>query len=502
MLKRILQCSAGAVVGCLLPQAGLAGGVTIVTHGFNADMVWVDAMADAIANRSGTPGVNVTRLNLVVTQVSGNLVVTMSPIAVAPDPTFSTGEFVIGLDWTAIDSFARTDGDQFLAFDPVSPAGQQSVPTQNVAQAVFNFMQTWTYGGQSILAHPVHLIGHSRGGALVASLARSMGERGVWVDHLTTLDPVPVGLFGDAAARVVSTVVFADNIWQNVSLPSGSALAGAFNQQMGNLGSPNHSRIHTYYYGTIDPFATGDGECTSCISASWYTQDVDTHVRAQSGFWYSRLAGGSRTGTQAASGLLNTLGGTATVGANGRLAVTIAQPAWPNVFNVQTGASSIPAGGSNFTDFLYQASGVSVQVAAYASDDSNPAHGGLLLGTISLAPATTPTFASLPWSVIPPPRTQPYNIYLAITANGTSRTRYAFDPQQLTVTAPACPGDLNHDGFVDDADFVSFASAYDLLDCADPNMLAGCPADLNNGGYVDDADFVLFAAAYDALFCP
>lgn len=489
------MCLPGALA-CLVASAPvLASGITIVTHGFNADMTWVDAMANAIAARAGTPGVNVTRLNLVVTQSGGNLVVTPSPVAVAPESTFTTGEFVIGLDWTAIDSFARTP-------EPVLPPGEEATPTQNVAQAVFNYLETWSYGGKSMLAHPFHLIGHSRGGALVASLARSMGERGVWADHLTTLDPVPVSLFGDAAARVVNTVVFADNIWQNVALPSGSSLAGAFNQQMGNLGSSNHSRIHTYYYGTIDPSATGDGECTSCISQSWYTQDVDTHARAQSGYWYSRLAGGDRTGTQAAAGLLNTLGGTAIVGTNGRLAVTVTQPAWPNVFNVQTDATSIPAGGSNFTDFLYQSSGVSVQVAAYASDDSNPAHGGLLLGMISLGPAATPTFASIPWNVTPPARSQPYNIYLAITANSTNRTRYAFDTQFVTVTAPACPGDLNNDGVVDDSDFVAFSLAYDLLDCADPGMPAGCPADLDPNGVVEDADFVLFAAAYDQLVCP
>ncbi|MGH7242072.1 MAG: PKD domain-containing protein [Phycisphaerales bacterium] len=74
----------------------------------------------------------------------------------------------------------------------------------------------------------------------------------------------------------------------------------------------------------------------------------------------------------------------------------------------------------------------------------------------------------------------------------------------LTVTAAAapCPGDLNGDGFVDDSDFVLFAAAYDLLDCADPSMPAGCPADLNDDGIVDDTDFVMFSSAYDAFLCP
>jgi len=68
--------------------------------------------------------------------------------------------------------------------------------------------------------------------------------------------------------------------------------------------------------------------------------------------------------------------------------------------------------------------------------------------------------------------------------------------------ATPCPADLNGDGLVEDADFVIFANAYNILDCADPSMPAGCPADLNGDGVVEDADFVLFAAAYDALLCP
>ncbi|MBX3388287.1 MAG: hypothetical protein KF691_02400 [Phycisphaeraceae bacterium] len=64
-----------------------------------------------------------------------------------------------------------------------------------------------------------------------------------------------------------------------------------------------------------------------------------------------------------------------------------------------------------------------------------------------------------------------------------------------------CPGDLNNDGFVDDADFVVFVNAYNILDCADPSMPVLCPADMNGDGFVDDADFVLFVAAYNDLVC-
>ncbi len=68
--------------------------------------------------------------------------------------------------------------------------------------------------------------------------------------------------------------------------------------------------------------------------------------------------------------------------------------------------------------------------------------------------------------------------------------------------ASDCPGDLNHDGQVDDADFVIFVGAYNILDCADLSMPAGCPADLTRDGVVEDADFVVFVAAYNELVCP
>ncbi|MBS0188246.1 MAG: hypothetical protein JSS51_09265 [Planctomycetes bacterium] len=79
---------------------------------------------------------------------------------------------------------------------------------------------------------------------------------------------------------------------------------------------------------------------------------------------------------------------------------------------------------------------------------------------------------------------------------------FAFTALTLSVPGNTCPADLNADTFVDDSDFVLFASAYDLLDCADPQMTPGCPADLTGDAMVDDSDFVVFAAAYDALLCP
>lgn len=68
-------------------------------------------------------------------------------------------------------------------------------------------------------------------------------------------------------------------------------------------------------------------------------------------------------------------------------------------------------------------------------------------------------------------------------------------------TLVPCQADFTCDGRVDDADFVRFAAAYNVLDCADAAMPATCPADLNADGLVDDSDFVPFVHAYNELGC-
>ncbi|MBX3387975.1 MAG: endonuclease [Phycisphaeraceae bacterium] len=104
---------------------------------------------------------------------------------------------------------------------------------------------------------------------------------------------------------------------------------------------------------------------------------------------------------------------------------------------------------------------------------------------------------------------QPVGSYQVVYTIATSDENLpgAIAGPSLTLTVigtivAACPGDINSDGFVDDTDFVQFAAAYDLFDCAEPSMPAGCPADLTGDGYVEDSDFVQFAAAYDSFICP
>ncbi|MGH7242752.1 MAG: hypothetical protein ACREJD_04985 [Phycisphaerales bacterium] len=96
----------------------------------------------------------------------------------------------------------------------------------------------------------------------------------------------------------------------------------------------------------------------------------------------------------------------------------------------------------------------------------------------------------------------PLTVEFRASSTGADVTQTLLDNLRITWTEQTiCPGDLNHDGQVDDADFVVFAAAYNILDCGDPTMPAGCPADLNRDGFVDDSDFVGFVAAYNQLVC-
>lgn len=62
-----------------------------------------------------------------------------------------------------------------------------------------------------------------------------------------------------------------------------------------------------------------------------------------------------------------------------------------------------------------------------------------------------------------------------------------------------CPGDLFYDNFVDDTDFVAFASAYNDLIAPGGAYTGG---DFNGDGQTDDSDFVIFVASYNDLLCP
>lgn len=116
----------------------------------------------------------------------------------------------------------------------------------------------------------------------------------------------------------------------------------------------------------------------------------------------------------------------------------------------------------------------------WRKDDVNIPEGGRMLGAISEVMVIDP--------------------FIPADAGG-----YSFDTGNQcggfaigTLTVDAyCPGDLNEDGLVDDADFVEFVPSYNALVVPDASKLC----DWNGDGLVDDTDFVFFVSYYNALLC-
>jgi len=222
----------------------------------------------------------------------------------------STGEIVIVLNWSSI-------SNHFIPENPYN--------TKHVAEAVKDLILKGQNGNKPLAELPIHLIGHSRGGTLVTELARVLGEAGVWVDHVTMLDPHGVNLSRIPAVKdpdplIYENVVFADNYYQgNLNTwPDGCWVTGAYNRYLetsvlDDAGyeaqicfppfcmSKNHSDVPLWYHGTIETDGyTWDGtkeitsETTSSMRNTWWKSKSDEggyeNYGKGTGFRFSRIA--------------------------------------------------------------------------------------------------------------------------------------------------------------------------------------------------------------------
>ena len=189
-----LFCARGAVLWCAV-AFGLAGpgpllrgaGVTVITHGFNSDITsWIIPMAGRITAYGTFPGTNSTCYALSITKSGSTYTATPSLIAGVPPLTSESGEIIIKLDWSTIDTTL-------------------GVSTVNIATAAAAALLSTNLlpelGGRALVELPLHLTGHSRGASVVTEAARILGAQGIWADQVTTLDPYPVSLYGDPSIK-------------------------------------------------------------------------------------------------------------------------------------------------------------------------------------------------------------------------------------------------------------------------------------------------------------
>jgi hypothetical protein len=279
-----------------------AAGITLITHGNQPSEEypeWVEFMATVIGseNISGTW----TRYKIMIDDPGWeSLRATVVHSGAAPLDADS-GEIVIELDWSQV-------------------AGGLFIPDYSTAYIAEKVVECLTAPdffpglGRPAVELPIHLAGHSRGGVLVAQIAELLGQLGIWVNQVTTLDPVPLSkdtLAGAFPMQLRENVLFADNYIQELTpFVQGSRLAGSYPRpawddpaDLPDGYSAAHSDVHLWYHGTIDlntPATDGVGPDAQTITSSmrsstgwWSSSEMEGE---QAGFYYSRILGGTYVG--------------------------------------------------------------------------------------------------------------------------------------------------------------------------------------------------------------
>ena len=426
-----------------VPQAR-GGGVTLITHGFNSDITsWILPMASRFPGHPGFPGTQLTCYEIEITASGGGFAATATRLdGPAPDAS-NIGEIVVKLDWSSIDTGQATTG-QVAAAAAAALLSTGLIPEND---------------GRPLAELPLHLIGHSRGASVVSEISRELGKRGVWVDHLTFLDPVPIS--GDAAVEVWENVLYADNFYQQLGeflIPQGSPVSGAFNRKLVNLPSgyaylsgANHSDVHLWYHGTVQlgtPATDTQASITSSMRSTWWTAAESSGAAA--GFHYSRIGGGDRlsSATPAGNGTepihqgYNRLWDLGAGTGTNRSLVTGKNALWPSLVIVRrTSPASLPAGTAFDLELRHQSDDASAGaplLTVTLDPDANPWNGNEIAIDTRPLPASGPANVLTSQLAIPVPASLAGSYRIGCRIQQSGRTRH-FQAAGTLVVTPALP---------------------------------------------------------------
>jgi len=415
-------------------------GVTIITHGYQRAAglpSWVSEMAGAIALRKEA-GSQTTITPQTIKIVESWLFIggaKLDPLNSALD--FSKGGAVIMVDWSAVSS-----NNGGLGIDYVS--------TKKIGKIVYDFIKQ-KVSNHSLLEMPIHLIGHSRGASVNSRLAELLEKDGIWVDHVTTLDPHPLELAytNDTDVKIWNNIIFADNYYRDDGIPPrGRSIAGTKEFSLrgivtgdgvscggGNGNGTAHEQVHTFYHGTIDTNIT----CVNKVQVQpeWYL--LSGTKRETTGFAYSRAGGVTRPD----AGLHQNISGSG----NRELGTQLAGPAWPNVY-LQTPKNTegdeirdhtFVAEDTIYIPYYYQDRSSTMDIEFKLDDDTNPYNG---TGNCSkVIQQNTPGLTSswldiksgtLMWITT---SADVGSCYLRATATDVGRVRYDYLIKPITILA-------------------------------------------------------------------
>ena len=432
-----------------------AGGVTVITHGaelFGAGYPsWVDEMAIAVTNAAAAKGYPSSWYHVTI---YGDIFVGFQDAISRRSTTAATNteEVVVTVDWSSL-----ADHSQVFIGAHITTADIARFLAGRLLKADL------AWGIASPLATgPLHLIGHSRGGSVELETAKILGSHGIWVDHVTTLDPHPLNSGdtgvkappgfhqGDPVALLYENVIFADNYWRSDFSPldfDGEPIPGSAEVHLsesilcGEGYTYEHSDVHAWYHGTIGlggtfPTSDGDGDGAVTIPDSWYV--LPHPARNLSGFFYSRIANGSLLYRPAFSYAVGTkFGGRHVRETSSRDGGS----QWANIGIIHTPGypdDKFTQGSNLVATYKYQDRDSGVRIEWYLDIDTNPFNNTgnpvaaqtlestgdkAVNGTVSISTAgfTTGT---------------PRYLLAKITSLNNNAVRYDYADNQFTVTSP------------------------------------------------------------------
>jgi len=465
---------------CLLLAAATLknfAGVTLITHGFNSDIDdWIKAMAGAVTQHPMVEPDSPCYEIFLEQNRFGIYEPKLRKLRGGDPKSPQANEIIIKLNWS---EFAGN----LLDLLPLLPLPS----TTNLAPAVAWALTSPSFmpelGGRALAELPLHLVGHSRGGSLVCEITKSLGREGIWVDHLTTLDPHPlnneyddtlVSLTVDGLAVPYINVFFADNYYQvNDSVfgndPSGQYVIGAYNRLLnvrvgGYVGFARyHANTHLWYHGTIDletPSSDSKATLTSLERRDWWTAAEASGASA--GFHYSLIGGGNRLSEEAPAGGnnrvkdgMNQIWDFGAGGSANRFALPENFGLWPNLLTLNATATNLTAlsyGRKGFTieagetfplslKHQYgQAQSTNLILHVFLDEDLNPySSNETWLQTVRLNATGTSMLGNVTTAISGSGKVRPdfYAIGAAITDG--IRTRYLYAPEFVRVKPSSQP---------------------------------------------------------------